>query len=112
MNIWDAITPLLTRIFGRTVVPRKNIPILLDFLRADLKEHGFAHLEKISDQVGIIIIEEAPRRAAEREKDGQPRTRNTLKETECVAQDIIGVFDGAPDADSRIKTILEFHKVI
>jgi hypothetical protein len=112
MNVWDIFVSLLERLLGRTVVHRKNLPLLLDFLRSYLQEHGFAHLDKISDQVGFIILEEAIRRAAQREKDGQARTRNTLKETEPAAQSIIAVFEDAPDADARIKSILVFHKVI
>ena len=72
---------LLKLIAGRTLVRPSNVPLMLDFLIEYLKEQGFAHTDRIPKPVGLMVLEEALRRAAEKEKDGQPRSTEFLKQT-------------------------------
>jgi len=86
--------------------------MLLEFLAEYLKEQGFAHTDRITKSVGLIILEEALRRAAEKEKDGKPRSNELIAQTKLIAENIIAAFNGDANVDSRIKGILVFHKVL
>jgi len=97
---------------GRTIVRRSTLPLMFVYLIDYLKEEGFAYADRITEPVGMIILEETLRRAAAKEKDGQARARNFHKETTLAADSIIAVFNGDANADPRIKNILVFHKVL
>lgn len=99
-------------VFGRTVVRPNRLPLMFDYLTSYLKEQGFPHVDRITNPVGMIILEEALRRAAAKEKDGQARAKRFMKETTLVADSIIAAFNGDVNADPRIKSILIFHKVL
>jgi hypothetical protein len=106
------LVALLNFLFGRTVVRRGNLSQMVEYLGNYLKEQGFPHAERITTPVRMIILEEALRRAAEKEKDGLPRTKVFIKETTLAADNIMAAFNGDDDADPRIRSILVFHKVL
>lgn len=106
------IDEFLKLIIRRAIVRNSSLPGTVDYLKADLEEKGFAHVDKIPDEVGLIIVQEALRRAAEMEKDGHPRYGQFNKQIELAADSIIAAFRGSPDADPRIKNILSFNRVI
>lgn len=112
MNFFEPILRLIESAFGRTVAKRHHLPHLLDYLGPYLKDKGFPHADRVTSTVGVIMLEEAFRRAGEKEKDGVPRTKGVIAETALVADDIIAVFNGDPDANPRIKSILSFHQVL
>ena len=99
-------------ISNRTLVRSKDVPLMLRYLKADLQEKGFTNLDKIPDYVGAIIVQEALRRAADKEKDGRPRFGPFLKQVEIAADSIIAAINGGDAAEPRIKSLLAFHKVI
>jgi len=103
---------ILRLLFGRTVVRAKNLPLMEGFLIEHLKERGFAHTDRIPKPVRTLLLEEALRRAAEKERDGQPRSNEFFEQTKIVAGAVIGAFNDSADADPRIKNILVFHKVL
>ena len=106
----DKIVRLL---FGRFQVRhRKSVPWAIEILRDRLKENGFAHTERITDQVAVIIIHEAARRAVETECDGALRTGSFLDQVEAAADSIVKVAAGDANADPRMRSILEFHKIV
>jgi hypothetical protein len=112
MKIFKPFVALVDLLSGRTIVRRKNLPVMLDYLRAYLSERGFKHIEKITPSIGMIFLEEALRRAGEKENDGQPRSNWFLKEIDSIADSIIAASNGAADVDPRIKKILTFHSVL
>ena len=103
---------LLKFISNRTHVRSKSVPLMLRYLRVDLEEKGFREIQKISDQVGTIIVEEALQRAAAKEKDGRPRFGEFRRQIELAADSVVAAFSGSAEADPRIKSLLVFHKVI
>jgi len=103
---------ILRLLFGRTVVRTQNLPLMEGFLIEHLKESGFPDTERIPKAVRTLLLEEALRRAAEKEKDGQPRSNEFFEQTKLVASAIIAAFNGDADADPRVKNILVFHKVL
>ena len=104
---------LLRLFFGRVQVRHpKTVPLLIEKIRADLKERGFPRPERISDPVAVAIIHEAARRAAEEEKDGSLRSGRLIDQCEVAVESIMKVASGDRDADPRIRVILEFHHVL
>lgn len=77
-----------------------------------LKEKKFTQLDRIPDSVCAVIIQEAVRRAAEKEPDGNARMKEFCDQLEFAADSIIAAFNGDEDADPRIKNILVFHKLL
>jgi hypothetical protein len=112
MNLFSKLVDLFELVFGRAVVRRQNLPLMFDYLINYLREQGFHHTDRITTPVGTIILEEALRRAAEKEKDGQARTKIFIQETTLAADSIIAAFNGDENADPRIRSILAFHKVL
>jgi hypothetical protein len=110
--MWATLISFLQFLTGGVVVRRKRIPLMLACMRDSLKEQSFAHEDKISDSVGLVILEEAYRRAGERSKDGKARSRDFIAETQRAAKAIVAAFEGNPEADPRIRSILVFHKIL
>ena len=102
----------LRLLFGRTVVNTRDLSLVETFLMEHLKEHGFTDTDRIPESVRTLLLEEALRRAAEKEKDGQPRSSEFLKQTELVGNAVIAAFNADANADHRVKNILVFHKVL
>lgn len=108
---------MLERIFrlllGRLQVRSpKTVPLLIEMLRSDLKERGFAQPEKITDTVATAVIHEAARRAAEEDPRGALRTFQLIDHVKYAANEIVKAGAKSPGVDSRIRGILEFHKVL
>ena len=112
LNLFDLLSPLLKLFTYRSVVLRADAPYNLTYLRESLAERGFPHLEKFTDPIATSILEEALRRAAEKEKDGLPRFGRFVAEVDCSAKSIIAICAGDIDTDDRLRTILQFHHVI
>lgn len=72
----------------------------------------FSQVDRIPHAVRMAIVQEALRKAAEKEGDGRARTGEFLDQIESAADNIIAVFDGDENADRRIHNILVFHKVV
>ena len=108
----DLVSKLIALTHWRFVVRPNSVPRMVDFLRIDLKERGFAQQSKIPDEVLVVLIQEAYRRAAERENDKLARYGQLYKEIEIIAREIEAAFEGQSDADPRIRSILEFHHQI
>ena len=106
------LTALLKFIASRIVVRTKRVPHMVDYLKADLAEKGFRNPDKITREVGLVVVEEALRQAGEMEKDGRARCGRFYKQIELAADQIIAAFRGDEDVDPRIKNILVFHKVL
>jgi len=60
----------------------------------------------------MIIIQEALRKAAEKETDRCARMGEFLDEIHLAADSIIAAFNKDENADVRIKSILAFHKLL
>lgn len=106
------INAILKLIGGRIVVRTKIVPQMVEYLKFDLSKKGFAHVDKICGNVGLIVVEDALRRAAEMEKDGRPRYGQFNKQIELAADHIIAAFKGDQNVDPRIKSILVFHNLL
>lgn len=112
LNLSDLIGGLLYPLISRTVVRRSDGHNALEVFRDYLKQRDFSHLDKITDPIGRVLLEEAFRRAAAYEKDGRPRTGRFLGEMKRIANDMTAICDGNANADERIVSILRFHKVL
>lgn len=102
---------ILTKIVGRTIVRERAAEAATITLIERLKELRFFHAHRISEPVASAVIQEALRRAAAEEKDGQPRSDKFLAQIDVAAKAIIAIFDGDSEADTRIRSILSFHNL-
>lgn len=98
--------------FGRTIVRERAALAAVNLLKERLVGKGFSHSARIPDSVLVIVVQEALRRAAEKEKDGYARSGRFFDQVEYAADNVIAAFSGDEDADPRIKSILIFHKVL
>jgi hypothetical protein len=103
---------LITLLYCRAVVRSKSIPQSITILREELKDLGLLDQSEIPDAVMLVFLQEALRRAAGREKDNRPRCWGFDREIEWIAREIVSVYRGRAEADSRIRSILEFHDLI
>ncbi len=108
----DLLTKLITLTYWRVVIRPKAVAGMTDVLELHLKQWGCNERSTIPEEVRAVLVQEACRRAAEREKDKRARYGPFYEELEIVARQVVAVFDGEPNADSRIKAILTFHHVI
>jgi hypothetical protein len=99
-------------IVRRATVGPRGLRFSVRLLKAILLERYFIPLDQIPDSVALVIVQEACRRAAAKEKDGRARYGEFDREVEFAADNIIAAFKGAHDADPRIKGILSFNKLI
>jgi len=106
------IGEFLNFIVSRSVVRTRNLPLMLDVLKERLVKQGFQHSGKMPDSVGMIILEEALRRAAEKESDHKPRSGEFLLQNEIASDSIMASFNGDAVADPWIKSMLLFHKLL
>lgn len=97
--------------YWRFVVRPSAVSNMAEYLRMELKNRGCVQQTAISDEVMSALIQEAFRRAADREKDKLARYGPMYEEIEFVGKEVDAAFDGKPDVDPRIRTILEFHQL-
>jgi hypothetical protein len=89
------------------------MPFMAGYLKAIIDERGGnVRAEQIPESVVIIIVQEAYRRAAEKESDKRARLGMFYRELEMAADNIIKAFQGKPQSDSRIRDILVFNRLI
>jgi hypothetical protein len=89
------------------------MPIMAGYLKAILSEKGGSiQADKIPNSVVMVIVQEACRRAAERENDKRARLGMFYREIELAADNLIAAFHGEPQNDSRIRDILAFNHLI
>jgi len=110
MNLVNALIKHITSRF--TVRPR-TMPLMVKYLKAYMEEErNFAGTHLIPDSVALVIVQEAYRRAALKEKDGRARYGGFDSEVERAADSVVAAFMNEKDVDPRIKGILVFHKIL
>jgi hypothetical protein len=103
----------ILRLFvGRATVTNRVVQAATGTLEETLAIKGFLQIDKIPQAVRLIIIQEALRKASEKETDGCARMGEFNDQIESAADNIIAAFNGDENADPRIKNILIFHKVL
>ena len=103
---------LLSLFVGRTVVTQRLVQAAAGTFKGVLKEKSFERADQIPEAVTLILVQEALRKAAEKEKDGQARTSEFYNQINLATDNVIAAFNGDEDVDPRIKNILVFHKVL
>ena len=106
----DWILKFITR---RFVVRDRTIPMMAKYLKAFLREkRKFEKIELISDDIALVVVQEAYARAAAKDINGIARYGEFDKQIELAADQIIAAFNEESNADSRIKNILLFNRLI
>ena len=108
----DFVSKLIALTHWRFVVQPRVVPKMIDHLRVELKVRGCVRQSDISDEIMLVLIQEAYRKAAAREKDNHARYGRLYEEIESMGKEIDEAFEGNSDIDPRIKSILEFHQLI
>jgi len=103
---------ILKYLFGKLPVTERSVQRAERTLSETLVQKGFSHPDQIPASVRTVIVQEAFRRASERSRDGCVQVDHFCEEIEAAADEIIAAFNGDEHADSRIRSILVFHKVL
>ncbi len=108
----DIVSKLLALTHWRFVVRPKSVPSMIGLLRIDLKDLGFIRQSTIPDEVLLVLIEEAYKRAAGRERDNLARYGRLYMEIEAIAGEIVAASEGNGNVDPRVRSILAFHRLV
>ena len=108
----NMLAKILRLIGGRATVTNRSIQMATGTLEEMLAVKGFAQIDAIPHAVRQIIIQEALRKAAEKERDGCARIAEFSDQIESAADSIILIFNGDENYNPRIMSILVFHKVL
>ena len=103
---------ILSFFVGRTLVTPQLVQAAAGTFTGVLMEKGFDRADQIPETVTLVLVQEALRKAAEEEQDGQARTREFYNQINLATDEVIAAFNGDDDVDPRIKGILVFHKVL
>jgi hypothetical protein len=107
---------LLHRFFvsllGSAVVRQKSLVRGATLLRIYLDEKGSPVAQNLSEPICTTLVQEAYRRAADAEADKVARYGKFYRQIDAIANEVIAAMDKSPSADPRIKSILEFNKLI
>ncbi len=106
------LAKLITLPIRRAEVRARSIPRTVGILRDELDELGVVEEKDIPDKVLLVLVQEAWQRAAESEQDGKARYGMLYREVENIAKEMAAAFRGEPDADSVVKIVLAFHRLI
>jgi len=107
---------LVNRLFalfnGRNIVHQQALGRGPAFLRLLFAEQKFEGHHRLPEQVYVVLVQEAYKRAGEKEPDKLARFGEYYRQMESIANSVIAAFNGQEDVDPRIRSILTFHRVL
>lgn len=106
MSLGDA----LLLVFGRARLPQRSMIRGIPLLRECVEKAGIADSATLGDALYLRLVQEAYRRASEREEDRQARMRGFYREIDEVGLQLVAALRKEPTADPAIRTILEYHR--
>lgn len=99
-------------LFGRTVVRERSLLRHGEMIRLHLEELGCAASKTLPEPVLTAIVQEAYRRAAEPEPDKLARYGRHHEQLRLLSAEIVAVLKKEPSADARIRSILEWNRLL
>jgi hypothetical protein len=99
-------------LLARVTVKPSTLNRSVGLLRIYLDERELEDAKDIPEDVCLKIVQEAWRRAAESEKDKVARCGRFYRQLDALAGEMVNALHGIPTADSRIRNILEFSKLL
>lgn len=106
MSLGDA----LLLVFGRARLPEHSMVRGIPLLRECAEKAGVPDSSTLSEALYLRLVQEAYRRASEKEEDRQTRMRGFYREIDEIGQQLVAALKKDPTADPTIRTILEHHR--
>ena len=97
---------------GRRIVRERSLLRHVEMIRIHLEELGCPEFQTLPESALTAVVQEAYRRAAEPEPDKLARYGPHHEQLRLLSMEIAAALRKEPTADSRIRSILEWNRVI
>ena len=98
-------------LLARVTVKPSTLTRSVSLLRIFLEERGFEGAQSFSNDTCSKLVQEAWRRTAELEPDKIARCGPFYRQLDMLAGETVAAIHGSPNADLRIRQILEFSGI-